>query len=913
MRAKPRGIVLATALLATVCLLAAPAAARPSARPVVITDKDVDELIQELVDYLLGTQSDKWVVQPLVKKRSARGRMIKVPDKIIEGELLGVRKGYVEIQYKTSSGRRRKLKIPREFIVRFSKKGSSCNVTFRTRKQRRNEPLAKVPTKTHTGAKLLKDVSRAWIFKTADGRKMTIPPASVFGPHGPGHFSSKGTLGSGAGVSALVTLALLKAGVPPANPKMKMALEYLRGHEQLAGADLRWRGRNTYGQSLRANVWEHVMEMGGDSGNRSGYRRLLVEDAAFLEEGMSADGWYAYNHRKGVKHAGRGDHSNTQFGVLGMWAAASARLEVSKDYWKTVTKHWLKYQSATGGWGYGATGGRFTMTTAGLNCLYLVLDFYHSRKMGAYQRFKGIRYNAKVAKEIARVFKAIDKGLDWMRNPKDRSGSRTSAYGQYGLERLGVASGLKRIGGKDWYRRGVNRVWRHRGKVSKLSVVNASFWLMFLAYGRAPVIFNKLRLADDIDWNYYFRDLHYMCRFLTKNFERIHKWQVVSLDEHAGEDLADAPILFISGTKPLKLTDVQLARLKRFLEGGGAVLLHATRRSTAFANSARKTLTELFADRGYEFKKLPDDHPLYTVHYGRGRALKGMDFEGMSDGARTFAFLSTNDIAGAWQQNLEQSQRDLFEVMTNLRIYAAPGYFELPSRMRTRKTVATSATPKNTLRIARVKHVAHWNANPTLWDEFNPTLTFRTGVTAKLAAKPVELKNAEELAGVDLLQLVGHGKFALTAEQLAVLAGWLKSGGMLLMDCSGGKARFAKSAEQLFLDLMRATGGQTNMIAGDHKIITGEFPGGRPAGNTVYNRWGIAGAGGGAVNLKTIRLADRDVVLYSPIDLSATLNGHFIYRMPAYNRKFAEKLVANIIALRHHHLNPAAAVNAATP
>ena len=63
-------------------------------------------------------------------------------------------------------------------------------------------------------------------------------------------------------------------------------------------------------------------------------------------------------------------------------------------------------------------------------------------------------------------------------------------------------------------------------------------------------------------------------------------------------------------------------------------------------------------------------------------------------------------------------------------------------------------------------------------------------------------------ADVDLLQLLGHGNFKLTAEQIQVLADWLKGGGMLLMDVAGGQKKFAAAADKLFDELMRTAGGR---------------------------------------------------------------------------------------------------------
>ena len=904
---KFRGLWVLVALAAAVLCSASGALAQRRRATHNVTDADVDAMIKQLVDRLFSLQQKQWVITVYDRKPRKKEHRSTVPKKTFTGELIANREGRVEFRPTTG----KKLRVPGKFVVKLSppaKRGGSYALTYRTRKKRAGEPLDKVPTKVVAG-KLIKHVKAAWIFKTEDGKKRAIPKSLTVELHGPGHFSGRAHGGScTSGASALATLALLKAGMPASNARMKLALQYLRGHELQAWHHSAYA---TYSVSLRANVWEHLIETGGDSGNRSGYRTLLREDAQYLEDGIGDTGGYNYHtsyNADGTPRKKHGcDQSNTQFGVLGMWAAASARLEIDKKYWNLVNNHWLKTQAPNGSWGYkvGSKRGSSTMTTAGLNSLYLVLDLYHSRKQGAYVRFNGIRPNAKSAVAVKRVFAAIEKALGWMK-AKDRG--HGNPYYRYGLERLGVASGLKRIGGRDWYRLGVEYLYRSRASLNKISAVNGSFLLMFLAYGRAPIIFNKLRTPGDPEWNYYFRDLHYMCRFLTRNFERIHKWQVVSLEENAEEDLGDAPITYLAGIKKPTYTAEQLAKLKNYLENGGTLVLHATRRSSAFVKSIKEVFEDLFKDRGYEFAKLANDHPVYNVHYGRGRALNGMDLEGMSDGARTFIFLMPKDIAGAWQQNLELSNRDLFELMANLRIYAAPGYFDLPSRLRLLKPIGNPVAAKGVLRVARIEHAGHWNANPTVWSVRGKFMTHETGLTVTLAEKPITLKNADELANVDLLQLLGHGDFKLTADQIKVLADWLKSGGMLLMDAAGGQKKFAAAADKLFDELMRTTGGRAEMVGAADKLITGEFPGGQSAGSVSYNRWGLAKSpGGGAPNLKTIKIGSRDAVLYSPIDLSATANGHFIYKMPAYKPGFARKLMDNIALLRWSQKHPAPA------
>jgi hypothetical protein len=166
----------------------------------------------------------------------------------------------------------------------------------------------------------------------------------------------------------------------------------------------------------------------------------------------------------------------------------------------------------------------------------------------------------------------------------------------------------------------------------------------------------------------------------------------------------------------------------------------------------------------------------------------------------------------------------------------------------------------------------------------------------------VKLKDAAELADVDLLQLVGHGAFELSAQQVEVLSQWLKAGGMLLMDASGGKELFIQSADALFEALRQGTGGTVQPVGVDHAVVAGGMAGGKPLEAATYRSAATPKMPEGAPNLKALRIGGRDAVLYSPMDLSATVNGHFIYGMNAYQPQYARDLMGNVLLLRFGQL-----------
>ena len=62
------------------------------------------------------------------------------------------------------------------------------------------------------------------------------------------------------------------------------------------------------------------------------------------------------------------DNSNSQYGLLGVWSAAEAGVEVPDSYWRQVEQHWATTQLREGTWSYHQAdqAPRLSMTLAGL-------------------------------------------------------------------------------------------------------------------------------------------------------------------------------------------------------------------------------------------------------------------------------------------------------------------------------------------------------------------------------------------------------------------------------------------------------------------------------------------------------------------------------------------------------------------
>src|SRR6185312_14517304 len=165
--------------------------------------------------------------------------------------------------------------------------------------------------------------------------------------------------------------------------KLKPALEFL----QTANV------QSTYALGMNSMVWLFVP-------TTPEIKRVVAHNARLLEFGMikSGDGAGLYTYWIGTKEGttdpkwtsatvgfspqhGQSmpyDLSNSQYGILGMWALAESGAEVPSDYWRRAEEAWQKHQRPDGGWRYDAKPDRAesaSMTAAGIATLFILQDY----------------------------------------------------------------------------------------------------------------------------------------------------------------------------------------------------------------------------------------------------------------------------------------------------------------------------------------------------------------------------------------------------------------------------------------------------------------------------------------------------------------------------------------------------------
>ena len=734
------------------------------------------------------------------------------------------------------------------------------------------------------------------------------------------------------GHTSMATYALLASGDSPQDEHIKRAVQWL-GNAKITGI---------YALGLRAQVWPYL-ERGPD------VRAAVTRDAELLLKAADNHGRFAYTTDKG--EGAFFHNSTTQYGVLGLWACARAGYEVPTKFWQISEQGWWACQDPkTGGWAYRSVvpGSskepqaqvRATMTAAGVASLFVAQDYLRANE--------GIRCNGNVTNP------RIEAGMKWMADHFD--GKTTNGYLLYGIERIGVASGYKYFGKHDWYAAGSDALVKKQGKDGSWEdhgkVPGTSFGIFFLTRGRAPIVMNKLQYEFDVDpkkrqrasrdvanWNQRPRDAANAVRWIGENMERDLNWQIVNLRVGAA-DLLDAPLLYVAGDQVLRLSPDDKQKLKSYVEQGGIILGQADCAKTDFTKSFKALGKELFP--AYDFRPLPQSHFVFNEQFNAAKWKDKIEVEGLSNGVRELMLLiPKDDVSRTWQTFANKQHH--FEVMSNIFLYAVD-----KSNLRNKGetyvlTPDPKATPRRTIKVARVMYGGNWDPEPGGWRRFGTHLlnTFKLGVAAepvqpggagdvavnRAAAAPAPKSDGKgrqqnaakskpgaaaavkpaslSLKGYDVAHLTGTDTFELSDAARAEIRTFVESGGTLLVDAAGGSTAFAAAAEielaKIFKDGDAAL---AQPLKPDHDLY--KLPASK-VNEVAYRQFARDKIGKGlkSPRLRGIPVKERPAVFYSKEDLSTGLVGQPVDGVFGYDPKSATQLVTNVILFATNEANTA--------
>ena len=672
------------------------------------------------------------------------------------------------------------------------------------------------------------------------------------------------------GETALVVQALLVSGESSQNPAIAKALKYLREASV----------NGVYARAVRTHVWSYLPQE---------YLSLLENDVGWLMEMSDKHkmGLFDYTMALADERAVV-DHSATQYGMLGLWQGSKRGLKIPKKYWERWVHHFIESQLSDGGWNYGRSPGAKptgAMTAAGLTALYLgQQELYRTRKFPE-----------------PKLTEAIKKGLAWLdaeftgiSNPNYGSGEHNFYY-IYGIERVGLASGVRYLNNRDWYQTCAEKIVgmiKDDGSIES-DYVHTAFALMFLARGRYPVWINKLEVPGK-RWNNHPNDLYYLSQFLSSQREGELNWQVISVDLPP-EDWLVAPVAFLSSNDAMEFTDAQKARIKKYLDMGGLLVANPDDNSAAFSTSIRKLAGELYPK--YKFERLSPEHQLFDAWHNltdpRSQAVSGV-----SNGARQLILLAESDWGFTFQADKTAGQSPVWQLASNLFAYATSRGI-LNNRLEPPYPQRQSRSSSGTLKVGRARYDGNWLPEPAVWKIQSNDIFNHTGLDIETTpAQGDGVLDLDKIGSCDLklIHLSGTDPVTLTDAQRSAIKQYVERGGTLLIETVGGQGQFSRSLETQLSELL---GQRTVPLRGSDPVISGDgLPDGLDNRRALYRPYMVLRFKPDPSPKLVAFLdpnAERPMVILSHEDLSLGMLGCRHWGVMGYQPQIARNLVTNIV------------------
>jgi hypothetical protein len=676
------------------------------------------------------------------------------------------------------------------------------------------------------------------------------------------------------GLDSLAVYALLQCGLAIHDPRLDVHDPFMMGLID-AMKRLPMKGRyQTYGRAIRAT--------GLALYDREDDHWVLKQDVNWLLH-AAYGGAFSYNDNFARQSEfAFWDNSNSQYGLLGVWAGAESGVRINAQFWREVQTHWTTDQFPDGQWHYVNSDAkpRLAMTLAGIASLFVAQDYLGAEEFGD---------------RVGRppFSNALAKALTWLENGDNcainiRNGDDIDwSYTLYGLERVGLASGFKYFGPHDWYREqaaATIAVQNPNGSWTAPfgDVEGTSYALLFLARGRHPVIINKLRF--DGDWANRPRDAANLARFASTQLERPLNWQVVSID-HDWPDWTDSPLIYLSSDVPPPLTPDQQQKIKSFILNGGMLLTQADGDSAAFTQFVQDLGKRLFPQ--YAWTDLPPDSTVWSISYHIAPADQP-PIRVISNGSRILMMHWPKDLSRHWQLREDTTQRSAFELGTNLVLYTA-GKTELKNRLESNFIVESSTPPAASIRVARLKYDGNWDPEPAAFDHADRWFRQQTGLDMKMQTLTVdELADAKP----PIAYITGTARFMPSVNQVVSLRSYVQNGGLLIVDPCGMPGDFFTNMRDdllphLFFD------GKLDPIDVSHPVLTASGDGMTDVSNPQVRQFVRAQD---ITDWMPLMLhSGKGHVILLPLDTISGLLGCDAWGIAGYKPEYSLALLKNIV------------------
>ena len=607
------------------------------------------------------------------------------------------------------------------------------------------------------------------------------------------------------GATCLATYALLHTGEALDDNDLKSSSAYMKAAlQRMQHLDIP-PAVATYTYSLRAQTLGLA--------DREADQTELQRDLAWLLKGEH-NGSYTYTLPSAPSDT-VWDNSNSQYGVLGVWAASEAGLSVPAKYWEECERHWVAQQCDDGGWAYtGKQGSTVPMVAAGVTTLSVAIEQVVTINTGhkghgaptapppppARQREgKAGAAPSDPPVTTAQLTGAIDRGLAYLAKGDNLLNSgEDEGYTLYGIERAALATGYRYFGDHDWYRELGAAQIASQGKDDGSwgdkwgPDIGTSFRLLFLARGRQPLLMNKLKFAGD--WNDRPRDVAKLVGFTSAQLERPFAWGVADLDRDWWTWL-DAPMVFLTTDAPVDLSDAQVQKLRAYVDAGGFLLVH-----NEFNNKDVDAWAKGLAKRiipGKQLEAVPTTDVLYRALYPLGSGkVPPPPLMQLTNGVRPLIVYSPTDLSKAWLAWRAKSKSTNVDLQLGLNLFvAAAGKSDYRNRLKTPYLDPSTVSPVGTVPVQQLTYGGGGNPvpEPGAYTRFGRWFIDQTSIA--LDVQLTDLK-AVTLKTGPVAVLSGTGTVDFAKADVSGLRAFVHGGGTLLVDADGGDKAFAKSVRE---------------------------------------------------------------------------------------------------------------------
>jgi hypothetical protein len=721
------------------------------------------------------------------------------------------------------------------------------------------------------------------------------------------------------GATALVALSLANAGMGTEDPAMKKSLDWLRSQTP----------DDTYSVSLQTILLAMV--------SPDADRGMLVRNVEWLEraqitQGRGTGAW-SY-HLAG----GSGDNSNAQFAVLALHEAARVGVPVKTAVWDRAQRYWTACQNENGSWGYtaGASAGTGSMTCAGIASIWITAEQTGSPDATISDDRISCCHGGSSPKPLERGLSWLGKNFTVTQNP-GTGGQTWRYYYLYGLERVGRFTARRFIGQADkqfdWYLEGAKMFVATQdpltgafrtGMATEDPTVATAFALLFLAKGRRPVIVAKSSHGPRDDWNQHSHEIAHLVEHVESRWKQDYpaglSWHVIDTPSAQEADFAQAPVLWLSGKKALKLGPDAGRRLRRAIDQGGFIFAEtACPEGRDFDEQFRQLVTEIFPEPEYQLHLLPPEHPAWNaeeiVPPEFQRPLLGVDY-----GCRTCLIYAPPPAAGQpilpslgclWElggssrgrhpENVRREIDAALSIGANVLAYATNR--ELKNKADLFAAGKAPDTPREDfvrgqLALGKLRHGGQCDAAPAALA--NILRAAARELAVRVDDTPSQIDPASD-ALFDYHMVFMHGRqgFAFAAHERQNLREFLDRGGMLLADSICASAAFTDAFRKEMVSLF--PDGRLEPIPPEDPLFAAADFGGYDI-REVTLREPAGGDGPLAARkrrlppkLEGVRLADRWAVIFSPYDLSCALEKQNSMECTGYDREDAERIALNVL------------------